>query len=84
MALFDEIQKNRIATALHDKGADRQCEACGNDDFIISDGPVYMTTQAMATWGETRAIPAILVACKRCGNARLHLLSLLGLEGFDK
>ncbi len=70
----------RIIQALDTKGANKPCARCGNEHFqAVSKTriPIQDDFTMVEIGGES--IPALIIACKNCGNLSTHALGALGL-----
>lgn len=72
-------QRQQIANALQERGANRACEACGNGEFAVADEIAQLRIAPMPNMIGGPTIPAAAVVCRRCGNVRFHALGLLNL-----
>jgi len=81
MPELSEEQKQRIISALEERGAKFPCPRCGNISFVLLDGyqnnPLTSKIGAIVLGGAN--VPAVIVACARCGWLAQHALGPLGL-----
>ena len=81
MSEWTQEKKQRIANALTRVGANQPCHRCGNNRFSLLDGffnlPLVPTLGDWVLGGPT--VPAVVVACTRCGYLSYHALGVLGL-----
>jgi predicted nucleic-acid-binding Zn-ribbon protein len=77
------IDKDRIERSLKDKGATKDCAACGRNDWSVADWPVFVTpvdldkNAILAPGGEMQGMSFIIIGCNNCGFARFHRLSVV-------
>ncbi len=79
-----KLDKKRIAQILSERGAMLPCHRCGNKSFSILDDytkiPIQQDIdkiQDTILGGES--VPAVIVACNKCGAITLHALGALDL-----
>jgi ribosomal protein S27AE len=70
-----------ILDALTERGVNRPCPRCGNEEFIVERGLISHSLQISveeATLGGL-GIPVAVTSCVRCGFLAEHALGALGL-----
>lgn len=81
MVQLSEDQKKKITEALTSRGAVLPCPRCGNNTFGLVDGyfiqPIQHDLGTLQIGGPS--VPAVVVACQRCGFLARHALGTLGL-----
>lgn len=79
---FEQQTKEKIAKKLQEKGALKPCERCGQNNFTVLDGFVYIPL-AQQLSGDIiiggPQVPCAAVVCTNCGNISNHALGALGL-----
>ena len=78
---MNEDDKNKIIKRLTERGVNRPCPRCGNNDFSIIDGYFSQPLQPDVTSGKIGgpSIPSVVTACNKCGYLSQHALGALGL-----
>jgi hypothetical protein len=81
-----EITNDEIVAKLEECGASRPCARCGNEKFGIVSKTMISIQEDLGTLRiGGQSIPAVIVACNKCGNLNSHALGALGLlKGAEK
>ena len=81
MDRFTPEQKQRIVSALEERGVTLPCPRCGNATFELVDGyfnqPVQEGLESFSIGGPS--IPSVVITCSRCGYMTQHAIGALGL-----
>ena len=75
------LDPNTVKAALDRKGAGGPCSACGKRDWALGDSRYILgnlSDEGAIVVGQ--GMPAIGMACNNCGNIRLHVPSVLGIQ----
>lgn len=79
---FEQKTKDQIAQKLNEKGALKDCERCGKNEFAILDGfiniPLAKQISGDIVIGGPQ-VPCAGVVCMKCGNISYHALGALGM-----
>lgn len=78
------LDKKKIGKKLKDRGALLPCHRCGNQSFSILDQYTKIPVQEdidkiQDTVLGGASVPAVIVACNRCGAITYHAFGALGL-----
>lgn len=79
-----QAERTRIATALDQRGAPKDCECCGKRKWSLGDHIVTTLGLARHSTHFRNApadplYPSVLLMCDNCGNTKLINLAILGL-----
>ena len=72
------LSREMFQHALDRKGAVHKCEACGKDQWVVSQN--MMLLQALSPDGAVvpgQGVEAVAVFCNHCGLIRLHAVTVL-------
>lgn len=75
-------QKSNIVKILSERGANRPCPRCNNNNFTLLEGYFNQSIQPTINAGIMLggpSIPSIVVICNNCGYISQHALGILGL-----
>jgi predicted nucleic-acid-binding Zn-ribbon protein len=79
MTGMTQEDKDRIIEKLNERGATLPCPRCGNVNFVLLDGyftqPISNQIGTIVLGGPT--VPAVVVACNRCGYMSSHALGVI-------
>jgi predicted nucleic-acid-binding Zn-ribbon protein len=86
MKEISQEEKQKIIRALGERGANRPCPRCGNENFTLVGGYFNQTiqTEAQGIVLGGPSIPSVVVVCSRCGYLSQHALGALGLLPKEK
>lgn len=80
---LSEEQAEKILAALDNKGVNKTCPMCGNEEFTLIDGFTYHRLNQDPISGDLKIggpfIPTIGVICTNCGFLSEHAIGTLGL-----
>ena len=74
-----KIDVGRLDLTLADRGARKDCLACGKVDWTVDDDPAAVVAANPET-GEAvlgASLPAAIMVCRNCGYIRLHAVDVL-------
>jgi ribosomal protein S27AE len=78
---MDDAEQKKVIAALEKAGARLPCPRCGNTQFSLLDGyinnPIQSNLSGIFIGGPS--IPAVVVACTKCGYLSQHALGALNL-----
>jgi hypothetical protein len=81
MPLISLVHYDRILNALKARGAPKPCAVCGNPNFTLAPGLVYLIMQyEVQPMLQGPRLPCAALSCDNCGNTVLINLRSLGLE----
>jgi ribosomal protein S27AE len=74
---MEKTQSAQVARQLKDKNADKPCPRCGHVHFsVVGETGVGVNPTGMAGLNAGH-IPAVIVACSKCGFLSLHATAIL-------
>lgn len=79
--ILPEEEFNRIKAKIEEIIPNPKCPMCHNTTFIIVEGYKVISLQSVINHMtlEGHFIPAVILACSKCGFISTHSLGLLGL-----
>lgn len=84
---FNKETKEKIAQKIHEKGALKPCQRCGQQNFSVLDGFVSIPLAQEVSSGIVIGgpqVPTAVIVCDNCGNLNYHAIGALGLLNEQK
>ncbi len=75
MGNAQKLDTDAVARALGERGSTGPCPYCGSSQWAVVEETMHVP-QWMGS-PSTEGAPVAAIVCKRCGNLRLHALSVL-------
>lgn len=85
--ILDQAERDLVVARLGERGAPRNCDLCGVNQWVVGNGlvaptPVRRTRNGVRLNLEDAIAVSALLHCKNCGNTKLLNINLLGLSSF--